>query len=162
MKNTYRYNIFLKGKIEQRLAREDFCKKKYVWYENEQTILENILRKFLLLPTTSPLLVYCRSINIFLAIFLLQAILDFLQDGGFPQRPSALEKDDHLDQRWEKIKQNLDFSIDASNLCLYDVLTELFLCCTYVRRCQILGGASNRAREDTKSVLKSLGRNGIR
>ena len=147
--------------MEKRSAREDFCQKKRMIRERTNIIGEHIAQ----VSSSSnnlPLLVYCRSINIFLAVFLLQAILDFLQDGGFPQRPSALEKDDHLDQRWEKIKQNLDFSIDASNLCLYDVLTELFLCCTYVRRCQILGGASNRAREDTKSVLKSLGRNGIR
>ena len=103
-----------------------------------------------------PLLVYCRSINIFLAVFLLQAILDFLQDGGFPQRPSALEKDDHLDQRWENAQIKIFTSRSVVYLCVCDVLTELLIYCRYM-----LGGATflggPRVREETKSVLKSLG-----
>ena len=79
-----------------------------------------------------PLLVYCRSINIFLAVFLLQAILDFLQDGGFPQRPSALEKDDHLDQRWENAQIKIFTSRSVVYLCVCDVLTEIFLYCRYM------------------------------
>ena len=80
-----------------------------------------------------PLLVYCRSINIFLAVFLLQAILDFLQGGGFPQRPSALEKDDHLDQRWENAQIRKFLLFDRCvYLCVCDVLTEIFLYCRYM------------------------------